>query len=85
MQLGRVIGNATATIKHPALNGLRLAVVQMLNARREPEADPVVAVDKLGSGIGQVVVLNSDGKAARELVGNDKSPVRWFVIGISDE
>jgi ethanolamine utilization protein EutN len=85
MQLGRVIGHATATIKHPALTGLRLAIVQMLNAARQPEADPVAAVDKLGSGIGQVVILNSDGKAARELVGNDKSPVRWFVIGISDE
>jgi ethanolamine utilization protein EutN len=85
MQLGRVIGHATATIKHPAMNGLRLAVVQMLNAAREPESDPVVAVDKLGSGVGQVVVLNSDGRAARELVGNDKSPVRWFVIGIVDE
>lgn len=85
MQLGRIIGHATATIKHPALNGWRMAVVQMLNAVREPEADPIIAVDKLGSGIGQVVILNSDGKAARELIGNDKSPVRWFVIGISDE
>jgi ethanolamine utilization protein EutN len=85
MQLGRVIGHATATIKHPSMNGWRLAVVQMLNARREPDADPVIAADSLGSGIGQVVILNSDGKAARELIGHDKSPVRWFVIGISDE
>ena len=85
MQLGRVIGQATATIKHPSMNGVRLAVVQMLNAKREPEADPVVAADKRGAGVGQVVVLNSDGKAARELIGNDKSPVRWFVIAIVDE
>lgn len=85
MQLGRVIGHATATIKHPALNGWRMVVVQMLNSARQAEADPIVAVDKLGSGVGQVVILNSDGKAAREMIGNDKSPVRWFVIGISDE
>jgi ethanolamine utilization protein EutN len=85
MQLGRVIGHATATIKHPSMNGWRLALVQLLNVARQPEADPVVAVDKFGSGIGDVVVLNSDGKAARELVGDNKSPVRWFVIGISDE
>jgi ethanolamine utilization protein EutN len=85
MQLGRVIGHATATIKHPSMNGWRLALVQLINAARRPEADPVVAVDKFGSGIGDVVVLNSDGKAARELVGDNKSPVRWFVIGISDE
>jgi ethanolamine utilization protein EutN len=85
MQLGRVIGHATATIKHPSMNGLRMAVVQILNAARQPEADPIIAADKLGSGIGDVVVLNSDGKAAREMIGDNKSPVRFFVIGISDE
>jgi ethanolamine utilization protein EutN len=85
MQLGTVIGHATATIKHPSFEGWRLLIVQMLNAAREPEADPVVAVTKLGPGVGQTVVLNSDGKGARELIGNDKSPVRWFVIGIVDE
>jgi ethanolamine utilization protein EutN len=84
MQLGTVIGHATATIKHPSMNGWRLVIVQPLNARKEPEADPVIAVDKFGSGVGSQVVLNSDGKAARELIGNDKSPVRWFVIGIVD-
>ena len=85
MQLGRVIGHATATIKHPSMNGLRLLIVQMLNPTRQPEGDPVVAVDRLGSDVGNVVVLNSDGRAARELVGHEKSPVRYFVIGISDE
>ena len=85
MQLGKVIGHATSTVKHPSLKGWRMVIVQMLNVRREPEADPVVAVDKLGSGMGDTVVLNSDGKAARELIGDDKSPVRWFVIGIVDE
>lgn len=85
MQLGKVIGHATSTIKHPSLIGWRLVIVQMLNVRREPDADPVVAVDKLGSGVGETVVLNSDGKGARELIGNEKSPVRWFVIGIVDE
>jgi ethanolamine utilization protein EutN len=85
LQLGKVIGHATSTIKHPSLIGWRLVIVQMLNVRREPDADPVVAVDKLGSGVGETVVLNSDGKGARELIGNEKSPVRWFVIGIVDE
>jgi ethanolamine utilization protein EutN len=85
MQLGMVIGHATSTIKHPSLHGLRLVLVQPVNAARQPEGDPQLVVDKLGSGPGDVVVLNSDGKAARELVGNDKTPVRFFVIGIVDE
>ena len=44
-------------------------MVQMLGPTRQPEADAIVAVDKLGSGIGQVVMLNSDGKGAREMIG----------------
>jgi ethanolamine utilization protein EutN len=85
MQLGMVIGHATATVKHPSLTGWRMVIVQPLNNARHPEADPVVAVDKLGSAPGSVVVLNSDGKGARELIGDEKSPVRWFVIGMVDE
>ena len=85
MQLGTVIGHATATVKHPSMVGWRLVIVQMLGINRQPEADPVIAVDKLGSAPGSIVILNSDVKGARELIGDDKSPVRWFVIGIVDE
>ena len=85
MQLGAVIGHATSTIKHPSLNGWRLALVQPLNNAREPEADPVLAADKFQAAPGQTVILNLDGKAAREVMGDDKSPVRYFVIGIVNE
>ena len=84
MQLGTVIGHATATVKHPSLNGWRMLIVQPLNVRREPEADPVVAIDPHGSGVGQTVVINSDGRRVREIIGDPKSPVRWFVGGIVD-
>ena len=84
MQLGKVIGHATSTVKHPSFNGLRLVIVQQLNNAREPEADAIIAVDKIGSGPGDTVVLNSDGKGARELVGDDKTPARWWIAGIVD-
>ena len=85
MQLGMVIGHATATVKHPSLTGWRMLIVQPLGMDRRPEADAIVAVDKLGAGPGTLVVLNSDGKGARELIGDEKTPVRWFTIGIVDE
>ena len=85
MQLATVIGHATATIKHPSFNGWRLALVQPLNAQREPEADPLLAVDKFNASPGQTVVLNSDGIGDREYIGDPKTPGRWFVIGIVDE
>jgi ethanolamine utilization protein EutN len=85
MQLGIAIGHATSTVKHPSLVGWRMVIVQQVGVSGQPEGDLVVAVDKLGSAPGTKVILNSDGKAARELIGDEKSPVRWFVIGIVDE
>jgi ethanolamine utilization protein EutN len=84
MLLGTVIGHATATIKHPSMKGWRLAIVQPVNSERKAGGRPVIAADALGASPGQTVVLNSDGKAARELIGNDQSPVRYFVIALAD-
>ena len=85
MQLGTVIGHATSTVKHPSLVGWRMVIVQQIGISGQPEGEPIVAVDKLGSSPGSKVILNSDGKGARQLIGDEKSPVRWFVIGIVDE
>ncbi len=85
MLLGRVIGHATSTVKHPSLRGWRLLLVQLLNVRSEPEGDAVLAVSRYGAGVGQQVILNADGRGARDTVKDEKSPVRYFVIGIADE
>jgi len=85
MQQGRVIGHATSTVKHPSLTGWRLMVVQTLGADNEPEGEALLAIDNLGCQAGDRVILNSDGRRVRELVGNPKSPARWFVCGIVDE
>jgi ethanolamine utilization protein EutN len=85
MVLGMVIGHATATVKHPSLIGLRMPLVQILDSNRKPEGDLLVAVDRYGAGKGQIVILNSDGKGAREYVGNEKSPARWYVVGLGDQ
>ncbi len=85
MQLGTVIGYATSTIKHESFIGWRMLIVQPLNAAKQPEADPVVAFDKLNAAVGATIVFNSDGKGARDLVGSDKSPLRYFVAAIVDE
>jgi microcompartment protein CcmK/EutM len=49
------------------------------------EGSPVVAIDSLGAGMHQQVIISSDGLAARKAVGMDKSPARWLVVGIVDE
>ncbi len=85
MQLARVVGTATSTIKHPTMNGWKLLIVQMLQADgRSPDGDPVISIDSLGAAVGQTVIITSDGKGTRELMGSDNTPVRWSVLGIQD-
>lgn len=84
MQLATVIGYATSTIKHPTYVGWRMIVIQPLNVAHQPEGDPAVAFDKLGAAVGQLVVFNSDGKGARDLVNKDKTPLRYWIAAVVD-
>ncbi len=85
MYYGRVVGSATATLKHPSMEGCKLLLVMALEADgRSVEGDPVLVVDTLGAGRGDEVMITSDGIGARELLGDNTSPVRWTVLGICD-
>jgi ethanolamine utilization protein EutN len=85
MYLGRVIGNATATVKHPSMEGAKLLLVKCFQADgRTPEGDPILVVDKLGAGRGETVMITSDGIGTREMLGDPRSPVRWSILGIPD-
>ncbi len=67
MQAGLVVGTATATVRHPSMSGWKLLVVQPLAPDgRSPDGDPILAVDALGAGTGEVVIISSDGKGTRE-------------------
>jgi ethanolamine utilization protein EutN len=86
MQVGLVVGTATATVKHRSMQGTKLLVVQMFGVDgRSPDGEPVLAVDTLGAGRGERVMLTSDGKSTRALLKDDTTPVRWSVVGIEDD
>lgn len=85
MQIGRVLGHAISTVKHPSLAGWKLLVVQPLHQNRVPDGEPILAVDGVGAGAANLVLLSSDGASARALVKDRRSPVRWTVIGICDQ
>ena len=85
MYTGVVVGSATATVKHPSMEGAKLLLVMALQGDgRSIEGDPILVVDRLGAGKGEKVIITSDGIATRELLGSDSSPVRWSVVGIED-
>lgn len=81
----RVVGSATSTVKHPSMEGFRLLVVQPYGPDAQtPEGDPLIAVDTMGAGKNDNVMITSDGRAAREVLSAENTPVRWIVIGICD-
>jgi ethanolamine utilization protein EutN len=83
MQLGRVAGTATATVKHPTFQGERLVVVQLEGSDGRPDGEPILAFDRLGAGRGDVVLVTNDGLALQELLGRT-TPGRWSVLGLPD-
>lgn len=83
MQVGRVIGSATSTLKHPTFAGERLLIVQLETLDGGPDGEPVLAFDRLGAGRGDRVLLTNDGQALQEAIGKD-TPGRWSVIGLPD-
>lgn len=85
MQIGRVVGHATSTVKHPTLNGWRLLVVQIPTLDGKPDGEPVLAIDGLGAGSGMDVLLTTDAVLVREMVGAKNSPIRFAVMGLADE
>jgi ethanolamine utilization protein EutN len=83
MQLGRVIGTATATVKHATFQAERMLVVQLETAVGQPDGEPILAFDRLGARRGDLVVVTNDGRALQELFG-PTTPGRWSVLGIPD-
>ena len=80
MRLATIKGHVTSTVKHKSLEGWRLLIA----IPESPDIAPQIVLDSLGAGIGQKVMISSDGSEARKMVGDKLSPARWSVMGIID-
>ena len=85
MILARVTGRITSTIHHPDMEGRRLLVLDKLDANGEPNGGYVIAIDTVGAGYGETVIMLDEGNGARQIIGVDGMPVRSVVVGIVDE
>ena len=83
MQLARVIGNVVATVKNDSLVGRKLLVVQTLNKDLEPQGKPLVAIDSVGAGIGELVFW-CRGKEASFPFKREDTPTDCTIVGIVD-
>ena len=84
MLIARVIGELTATQKHASHEGRKLLLVQPLNLDGSNRGDAVVALDAVDAGVGDRVLLSTDGYAASSSVGRPQSPIDMAVIGFID-
>ena len=84
MQIARVVGTVVATQKHATFTGAKLLLVQPLGLDDTPRGTPLLAVDSVGAGVHEKVLVVIEGRAAGEALGRKGAPVDAAIIGIVD-
>jgi microcompartment protein CcmK/EutM len=84
MQIARVIGTVVSTQKHQKFEGAKLLLVQPMAPDDTPQGMPLLAVDSVGAGIHEKVLVVIEGRAAGEALGRKAAPVDAAVVGIID-
>ena len=84
MQIARVIGTVVATQKHRKFDGAKLLLVQPVTLDDQPRGVALLAVDAVGAGVHEKVLIVIEGRAAADAVGRKGAPVDAAVIGIVD-
>jgi ethanolamine utilization protein EutN len=85
VQIARVIGTVVATQKNRKLEGAKLLLVQPLTLSGEARGVALLAIDSVGAGVGEKVLVVLEGKAAGEALGKKAAAVDAAIIGIIDE
>jgi microcompartment protein CcmK/EutM len=85
MQIARVVGTVVSTQKHPKFEGAKLLLVQPLNPDDTPRGTALLAIDGVGAGVSERVLVVLEGRAAGEALGKQAAPVDAAIIGIIDD
>lgn len=84
MQIGRVVGTVVSTQKNEKLEGAKLLLVQPLTLDDEPRGVALLAIDAVGAGVGEKVLVVIEGKSAGEAIGKKGAAVDAAIVGIVD-
>ena len=84
MLIARVIGDVVATQKHASHEGCKILLVQPLNLDGSDRGEALVAMDAVDAGVGDRVLLATEGFAASTTVGRPQSPIDMAVIAVID-
>jgi len=84
MILARITGSVVSTIHHPVVEGQKLLVAERLDPTGRPTGGYIIALDSIGAGQGETVLILDEGSGARQILGDSNAPVRSIVVGIVD-
>ena len=85
MILGRVSGAIHSTINHNFYDGRKLLIVDKLDLNGIPTGEYLIAVDQVGAGSGETVLVIDEGNSARFIIDNNMAPLRSIIVGIVDD
>jgi microcompartment protein CcmK/EutM len=84
MILGTVRGDIVSTINHPFYDGKKMLIVEKEDFAGKPGGYLIAIDGGVGAGVGERVLVIDEGNSARQVVKNDKAPLRSIIIGIVD-
>ena len=84
MKLGRVVGTVVSTINAPAFDDRTLLLCDLLDPSGRPAGGYLIAVDSVGAGAGETVLILDEGNSARQVLAAPGAPIRTVVVGIVD-
>ena len=85
MKLAHVVGTVVCTIHHPAYEGRRLLLCELLDETGAPTGSQEIAVDHVQAGVGDQVLILSEGNGIRQILGAQAGPIRDLIVGIVDD
>lgn len=85
MILGRVCGSIVSTINHEFYDNKRLLMVDRLAIDGTATGNYLIAVDSVGAGAGETVLIIDEGNSARQIIGDKTAPLRSIIVGIVDQ
>jgi ethanolamine utilization protein EutN len=84
MKLARVVGTVVSTINAPAFDDRTLILCDLLDPAGTPSGGYLIAVDTVGAGAGETVLILDEGNSARQVLAAPGAPIRTVVVGVVD-
>lgn len=84
MKLGRVKGSVYSTIQHPFYEQKKHLLVELIQPDGRSTGKYIIAIDSVGAGAGETVLIIDEGNSARQIVNDNKAPLRSIIVGIVD-